>query len=445
MLGTHIRRNISLILLLVSIFVFFSIGSQQIQALSPAPDWQYIDNTDVEIVSASEVIIHWETNLDSSDLLYFGTDPENLILSAVPGLRREHSVPKSGLDENTTYYFYVQAHDDQQEFVENELESFSIATTQEIMNLQVHDIKSTTATVTWDTWLPSTTALRYGVGQITYGKGTVLEFSSSHSVKLDNLLPGIGIWFNVTANHGDDEIKSNTIWFATDLIEPSTGTSEDARLQALIDRLGYETSLEEDELIIEERQLTGEINFPLLERLSGKILLQTEKNGEAWYVDSQTQKRYYLANGDAAYTALGVFGVGITNNDLEKIPVGLEDEFQLDDTDGDGLADKLEIGLGTNPDNIDSDGDGYDDGVEVRNGYDPLGTGVMEIDESIASSLRGQIVLQVEENGEAWYIHPETHHRYYMANGELAYEVMRFLNLGITNKDIRQIPVGDLE
>jgi len=34
--------------------------------------------------------------------------------------------------------------------------------------------------------------------------------------------------------------------------------------------------------------------------------------------------------------------------------------------------------------------------------------------------------------------------RYYMADGEAAYQIMRFLSLGITNVDIRKIPVGEL-
>jgi len=57
--------------------------------------------------------------------------------------------------------------------------------------------------------------------------------------------------------------------------------------------------------------------------------------------------------------------------------------------------------------------------------------------------LEGKILLQVESRGEAWYIHEGK--RYYMKNGQQAYEIMRFLLLGITNSDLRQIPVGEIK
>ena len=43
-----------------------------------------------------------------------------------------------------------------------------------------------------------------------------------------------------------------------------------------------------------------------------------------------------------------------------------------------------------------------------------------------------------------WYVSPVDGKRYYMADGEAAYQIMRFLSLGITNVDIRKIPVGEL-
>lgn len=59
----------------------------------------------------------------------------------------------------------------------------------------------------------------------------------------------------------------------------------------------------------------------------GRILLQVEEHGEAWYVVPEIEQRYYLRDGDAAYEALRLFGLGITNDDLSKIPVGVEDRF----------------------------------------------------------------------------------------------------------------------
>ncbi|MDD5251743.1 MAG: aryl-sulfate sulfotransferase, partial [Patescibacteria group bacterium] len=179
------------------------------------------------------------------------------------------------------------------------------------------------------------------------------------------------------------------------------------------------------------------------QRLSGYILLQVESHGEAWYVDPVKLTRVYLENGAVAYDALREFGLGIANADLNKIPVGVEARFSDTDTDGDGLSDKLEGGLKTDPAVADTDGDGVSDGLEVltRN-TDPLGPGKLTYDTALVTRLKGRILLQVESRGEAWYLNPKDGKRYYMKDGEAAYQIMRFLSLGITNNDLSSVPVN---
>lgn len=62
--------------------------------------------------------------------------------------------------------------------------------------------------------------------------------------------------------------------------------------------------------------------------------------------------------------------------------------------------------------------------------------------ESIASRLKGQIVLQVEEHGEAWYINPKNLRRYYLGRPKDAFNIMKFLGVGITNKNLKKIPTN---
>jgi hypothetical protein len=50
----------------------------------------------------------------------------------------------------------------------------------------------------------------------------------------------------------------------------------------------------------------------------------------------------------------------------------------------------------------------------------------------------------VEEHGEAWYVNPKTGYRHYMKDGEAAYSLMRYYSLGISNKDLEKIPIGEL-
>ena len=183
------------------------------------------------------------------------------------------------------------------------------------------------------------------------------------------------------------------------------------------------------------------IDRGLSDSLKGKILLQVEDNGEAWYVKPDNGKRIYMKDGAAAYKIMRYMSLGISNSDLAKIPVGFEDRFECLDSDGDGLCNKLEDGLGTDSYNTDSDGDGYDDGTEVRNNYNPLGTGPMSFSSSLQNRLRGIILLQVEAHGEAWYVKPDNGKRYYMPDGDSAYQIMRYLSLGITNSNLNKIDI----
>lgn len=120
-------------------------------------------------------------------------------------------------------------------------------------------------------------------------------------------------------------------------------------------------------------------------RLAGKIILQVESHGEAYYVNPKDSKKYYMANGDEAYKIMRNLGVGITDNNLEKI----------------------------------------------------------KINKTFAKKNSGKIFLQVQSNGEAYYI-DFNGVPHYLKNGDAAYNVMRDLGLGITNNDLNKIPKGNL-
>ncbi len=214
------------------------------------------------------------------------------------------------------------------------------------------------------------------------------------------------------------------------------------KLKEKIKKLNIKISNLEKKVIEKEKKLTQKINEKLTERLKGRILLQVEENGEAWYIDPETSQRFYLKDGNSAYNLLRIFGLGIKTEDLEKIPVAL-DKYEGADTDKDGLPDGLEEALGTDPKDEDSDEDGLTDREELEKGYNPLGSGQMNTDESLAERLEGKILLQVDRRGEAWYVY--NGQRYYLKDGKFAYDLMRKLSLGIKNSDIRQIPVGELE
>ena len=138
------------------------------------------------------------------------------------------------------------------------------------------------------------------------------------------------------------------------------------------------------------------------ERLHGNILLQVEEHGEAWYVRSSDSKRYYMKDGAVAYEMMRFFSLGITDANLERI-ASVEDTTEMNDSES-----------------------------------------ICETD-TFAAGLRGEILLQVEQHGEAWYVDPSKCLRIYMEDGDAAYEIMRYLGLGITNADLDKIAVGTWE
>ncbi len=117
-------------------------------------------------------------------------------------------------------------------------------------------------------------------------------------------------------------------------------------------------------------------------KLSGMILLDVERNGEAWYINPLNKKRYYLGRPTDAFQIMRELGLGISEDNFKEIQAGSV---------------------------------------------------------SLKRKLAGRIVLQVEKNGEAWYIHPITLDIYYLGRPIDAFSIMREVGLGITKVDLAKI------
>ncbi|MDA3802870.1 MAG: thrombospondin type 3 repeat-containing protein [Patescibacteria group bacterium] len=180
----------------------------------------------------------------------------------------------------------------------------------------------------------------------------------------------------------------------------------------------------------------------LAKKLSGKILLQVEKRGEAWYVVPEIgNKRVFLDKPEVAFLTMIQYGVGIRSADLRRIPVSL-DHLSGNDSDGDGLPDDFENAYGTDSLNADSDSDGYNDMLEIQNNYDPNFGGAykLEYDMDFAERNKGRIFIDVEEGGAAWYVNPDNAKRYYLGRPDNAFFIMRSLGMGISNANLEKIP-----
>jgi len=67
--------------------------------------------------------------------------------------------------------------------------------------------------------------------------------------------------------------------------------------------------------------IAGTDVFP--DRLSGLILLDAEKKGEAYYIYPKDNKKYYLGRPADAFKIMRELGRGVSNSDLINIPVGI--------------------------------------------------------------------------------------------------------------------------
>ncbi len=186
----------------------------------------------------------------------------------------------------------------------------------------------------------------------------------------------------------------------------------------------------------------------LRQRLKGRILLQVEEQGQAYYINPDDLSLHFLGRPSDAFQIMREQGLGISNDDINRIQPSLK-YLRGKDSDGDGLPDDFERAIGTDPHNPDTSGNGYTDKTEIKHGYDPLKKeGRLPIDEEFAKRQAGKILLQVEQNGEAWYINPEDNQRYFLGRPADAFEIMRNLGLGISNQDFEVLsgkttPPGD--
>ena len=173
--------------------------------------------------------------------------------------------------------------------------------------------------------------------------------------------------------------------------------------------------------------------------LRGEILLAAEARGELWYVKPDTLRRDYFATPYHVFLMMKD-GVGMRSADLQKIPVGILVEQSMD-TDQDGLSNSLEYGMNLSESSEDTDKDGVTDGVEVVNHTNPKGAGSLPLDKKLATRFAGYIVLDVQNRGQAWYIHPDTQQRFYLGKPSEAYLVFVKLAKGISNQHLAQIPI----
>jgi len=68
---------------------------------------------------------------------------------------------------------------------------------------------------------------------------------------------------------------------------------------------------------------SGQTPGALAKSLAGRILLQVDAHGEAWYVHPQTCERYYMKDGAEAYRIMRELSEGTMYDWIKDIPEGV--------------------------------------------------------------------------------------------------------------------------
>lgn len=161
-----------------------------------------------------------------------------------------------------------------------------------------------------------------------------------------------------------------------------TGHSSEV-MKIIIDYRGeggsFNCRSDREEFLAKERLVASNSKGSSKTRLSGRILIQVEDLGRAWYVYPKDTRRYYLGCPNDAFRVMRELSLGISNIDFSRLNKN-----------------------------------------RLRN-------------------LAGLILLKVEDSGKAYYINPITLEMHYLGRPEDAFSLMRSIGLGISNANLRRI------
>jgi hypothetical protein len=117
----------------------------------------------------------------------------------------------------------------------------------------------------------------------------------------------------------------------------------------------------------------------LINKLKGRIIIRVESSGEAYYVNPNDSKLYYLGKPDDAFKVIKSLGLGISNRDFNNLKG------------------------------------------------------------QILRKFAGKILIKVEDYGKAYYINPVNLKLYLLGRPEDAFDVMRKVGVGISNNDFSNL------
>ncbi len=141
------------------------------------------------------------------------------------------------------------------------------------------------------------------------------------------------------------------------------------------------------QVIDRERGLFAGANPALVDRFKGSVLLQVESKGEAWYVGTDDGMRYFLGRPSDLVRVIKALGTPLDNETIINY---------------------------------------------------------LYFDKVFPENLAGKFIIDRDNPTDYYYIHPETLIGYPLKQPEEALKTVTGLGTGITDDNIREIPVGEI-
>ncbi|MDP2736963.1 MAG: CARDB domain-containing protein [bacterium] len=398
-------------------------------SLADAESFSIISKS-VSLVSSTTAIINWQTSLETTGVFNYnvaGYSMNDNIINVTDNAA-DHAVTLNNLTPGVNYTYMITARNGTTEKIDMS-NNFAMPAgdTLRIVSGPAVSVSGKTAAFSWATNLTSSSKIYYKKQGDDSMSGVGSEATvASHEIELKDLT--VGKYDYMLSSTSTPKTNIKTAWAVFEIKDAVQAAADTDTTSAVS---GDQAAASAISLTASDDKLYGQ--------LKGKIMLKVESNGEAYYVSPKEKKLYYLGRPADAFEVIRNQGVGITNANLAKIPIGLS-ALGGADTDGDGLPDAFEDAIGTDKNKTDSDSDGFNDKDELTTGYSPLAKTVkLNYDNTFSAAQKGKIFLQVESHGEAWYVNPADGKRYFLARPADAFNIMRQLGLGISNGNFEKL------